>query len=445
MREEIVVELEEVFVLNVPLSQTYFVKGTKHSMMMTDEPVKNLVATILEDKEYSHNRIILDQSQCKLKGKFLGIFSPVAVKITDQDGNYSGPNEFEGIDENIPGATYEIFGEEKFVFLPTDEGQIYDIELDATGAGSFDLKIQDIEGQVQNTIYYNSVGIIPSSTAEFVLSNANLGTSIQFDYEGDGSFKTLNNSSVLDESQSLDETPPETTLNANGVLGTNGWYRSQVVVTLNATDDNSGVLKTEYSLNDGATWQFYSSPFQIDSEATTTIEFFSTDKAGNREEIKRQTIKIDLTPPEAEIHFDLNTKDLIFTGIDNLSNVTVTDAAGVIALIDEAGNITKLYFREKDRKRSLRAELLKISYNGIEETVNRNKFKFNWSIDKKGQLKEFNQMLRGKKEFMVSLEYNAKKDVTNIKIKDEGIIKETKPGLMILNIKTSKGKVEYEY
>jgi len=46
---------------------------------------------------------------------------------------------------------------------------------------------------------------------------------------------------------------------------------------------------------------------------------------------------------------------------------------------------------------------------------------------------------------MVSLEYNAKKDITNIKIKDEGKIKETKPGLVILNIKMNKGEIEYEY
>lgn len=439
------VPLESSTFVNATLNQTYFVKGTQHATMMTDEPIRKLVTAILGDEEYSHDRIIQDQSQCKLKGKILGIFSPVDVKITDQDGNYSGPNEFGGIDENIPGASYQVFGEEKFVYLPTDEGQIYDIELDATDAGGFDLKIQDIDDRVQNTIYYNSVGIVPSSTANFVLSDVSLGSSIQFDYEGDGSFETLNNSSVLNESQSLDETPPETSLIANGTLGTNEWYRSDVVVTLLASDDNAGILKTEYSLDDGATWNIYTAPFQISSEASAIVNFFSTDNAGNREEIKREILKIDKTPPEAGIHFDPLAKNLIFTGADNLSDVTVMDAGGVVTLTDEAGNTTKLYLQEKDRKRSLRAELLKISYNDTEETINRNRFRFNWSYDKNGQLKELNQTLRSKKEFTISLEYNAKKNITHIKIKGGGKIKETKPGLIILNIKINKGRIGYGY
>ncbi|MDH4214981.1 MAG: cadherin-like domain-containing protein, partial [Candidatus Thorarchaeota archaeon] len=61
-----------------------------------------------------------------------------------------------------------------------------------------------------------------------------------------------------------DTTPPTTTISLAGTLGANGWYISDVVVTLTATDDLS-TFSTMYSLDD-TNWFSYTGPFTITAD-----------------------------------------------------------------------------------------------------------------------------------------------------------------------------------
>jgi len=98
-----------------------------------------------------------------------------------------------------------------------------------------------------------------------------------------------------------DNTPPTTMISLSGVLGNNGWFTSEVTVTMLATDDLSGVDETEYSF-DNVTWITYTAPFTVVNEGYTTLYRKSTDGAGNVETIKAETIKIDKTPPSCSIN-----------------------------------------------------------------------------------------------------------------------------------------------
>ena len=93
---------------------------------------------------------------------------------------------------------------------------------------------------------------------------------------------------------------PTTTISLSGVLGKNGWYTSELTVTLPATDHISGVDKTEYSF-DNATWTTYATPFVVTRGGCITVYYRSTDKAGNTETTKAETIKVDTTPPTITI------------------------------------------------------------------------------------------------------------------------------------------------
>jgi parallel beta-helix repeat protein len=103
-----------------------------------------------------------------------------------------------------------------------------------------------------------------------------------------------------------DETPPETTADVSGTSGDNGWYVSDVTVTLTATDEGGTGLcggstggqvdYTEYSF-DESSWIIYTGPFLISDEGSITLYYRSIDTAGNVEETKEQIIKIDKTPP----------------------------------------------------------------------------------------------------------------------------------------------------
>jgi len=98
----------------------------------------------------------------------------------------------------------------------------------------------------------------------------------------------------------IDKTAPETTIGLSGTLGLEGWYVSNVTVSLMGIDDISSVAETAYSL-DGAPWIPYTEPFNITTEGITTVYYNSIDNAGKVEVPKSTTIMIDKTPPTTEL------------------------------------------------------------------------------------------------------------------------------------------------
>ncbi|WP_215013384.1 OmpL47-type beta-barrel domain-containing protein [Bacillus sp. ISL-75] len=83
-----------------------------------------------------------------------------------------------------------------------------------------------------------------------------------------------------------------------------GWYKSDVQVRLISTDSSgSGVANTEYRINSG-TWNPYKGAFTLTTDGTYTIDYRSTDNAGNTELYKRKTIKLDKTAPTLNIILD---------------------------------------------------------------------------------------------------------------------------------------------
>lgn len=93
-----------------------------------------------------------------------------------------------------------------------------------------------------------------------------------------------------------DTTPPVSTAALSGTMGENGWYRSNVVAAITATDNASGVNYSQYNLN-GAGWVNYTSPVTISVNGSNTLQYRSVDKAGNWESVKTTTIKIDTGIP----------------------------------------------------------------------------------------------------------------------------------------------------
>jgi len=81
-----------------------------------------------------------------------------------------------------------------------------------------------------------------------------------------------------------DITPPETTCILSGTMD-GGVYISDVLVTLNATDDFSGIATTMYKLDD-AIWTSYVGPFAVTGNGNHSLLFYSIDNAGNIEEEK---------------------------------------------------------------------------------------------------------------------------------------------------------------
>src|SRR6185437_4066060 len=88
----------------------------------------------------------------------------------------------------------------------------------------------------------------------------------------------------------IDRTAPSTDISAPSA-----WTNSNVLVTLTPTDNLSGVAATYYSLDGNPQQTGTSVP--ITTEGTHTLAYWSVDLAGNEENHKTATIKIDKTAP----------------------------------------------------------------------------------------------------------------------------------------------------
>jgi hypothetical protein len=132
----------------------------------------------------------------------------------------------------------------------------------------------------------------------------------------------------------VDTTAPVTTSSVSGTQHASGWYTSNALVTLSATDDISGVKATYYRWNGGNRIGYNpNTGVNVPAEGTTVITFWSEDKAGNVESTQTLTVRVDklgpavaVTSPEAVaadtavaepgvIHFAVSASDAPGSGI----------------------------------------------------------------------------------------------------------------------------------
>jgi hypothetical protein len=243
------------------------------------------------------------------------------------------------------------------------------------------------------------------------------------DYDGDGTtdmtLEPQPGETVMPEAS--DATPPVTTATLVGTIGASGWYTSDVTLTLTATDPDggSGVEQTEYSLDNGASWNIYTAPIMIVTEGTTTLQYFSTDKASNQEVKKTETIRIDKVAPEGKIAFNPTTQKIDITGTDNLGGlvtvVMVTEKKDLVTsntklkkikpwferwlkrhkknlpdmlatLTDEAGHTTSIAFEKtKDRQGYVFVRVRSLGYDDSETILTDALAQYKWRVDRKHQ------------------------------------------------------------
>jgi len=93
----------------------------------------------------------------------------------------------------------------------------------------------------------------------------------------------------------VDLLAPLTSMAVDGEAGQLGWFLSEVNVTLTASDSASGVASVHYRLDHGD-WSTNAS-FPVLTEGNHTLEYYSVDRAGNREPMRNSTISLDMSAP----------------------------------------------------------------------------------------------------------------------------------------------------
>ena len=134
-----------------------------------------------------------------------------------------------------------------------------------------------------------------------------------------------NNVSVLLNTPPTDTTAPITTRSLSPQPNTAGWNKADVTVTLDATDNDSGVKEISYSINGGQSTTVEQSSVQIPpitNEGETDISYSATDNAGNVEEQQTFTVKLDKSAPSAPV-----TTSPANNAFDTDGNVTLAGTA----------------------------------------------------------------------------------------------------------------------
>ncbi|GAA3504811.1 DUF1080 domain-containing protein [Streptomyces prasinosporus] len=78
-----------------------------------------------------------------------------------------------------------------------------------------------------------------------------------------------------------DTTAPEATARVTGSQNDKGEYVGSASVTLEATDEGSGVDRIEYAVGADGAWQPYTAPVVVDQVGTHAVRYRALDKAGN--------------------------------------------------------------------------------------------------------------------------------------------------------------------
>ncbi len=134
---------------NLPIDQDkkYFALVSDHGKMLSQNGIRQQIANIISGSNLAVSSSIITQdvNQCQLNGKAIEVFSPVDIFVTDQNGNKLGLAEDKSTINEIPNASFEIMGEHKFVYLPTDNNQTYTINMQGTGTGTYTINVKDIQ------------------------------------------------------------------------------------------------------------------------------------------------------------------------------------------------------------------------------------------------------------------------------------------------------------
>lgn len=109
--------------------------------------------------------------------------------------------------------------------------------------------------------------------------------------------------SVEGTSEPVDQAAPVSAAEVSPVAGESGWLNRDASVQIQAEDEGSGVAAITYAASgagslepvrvEGAT-----ASFNVTAEGVTTVTYSAEDQAGNKEDARELTVKIDKTAPE---------------------------------------------------------------------------------------------------------------------------------------------------
>lgn len=279
-------------------TKIYYVEQ-RHSDMPKETGISmQTVKSILNDDnalptEVKDQKINLEGNQISLDDGELDLY--------DDQNHHCGLNTNGEIEENIPDVICTTSTNTKHAFVKKKAGKVKvsaTRKNSSTSSKTTNIKIRIYtQDKISKTIIYKDIPLTNLGKVEFTL-DPTVDTSPTLTFYPDSTKSdnsTINSTSEIAGDSASDQTTPTTKVEISGTKDSAGIYTGPVTITLTGSDSGSGILRIEYSLDNGVTVQTYSNPFIISTPGKTTIQVKSIDKVGN-EEIP-QTIIIEIAIP----------------------------------------------------------------------------------------------------------------------------------------------------
>jgi len=227
---------------------------------------------------------------------YLYLASPAEILITAPDGKRLGKDPRTGqVYNEIVDGDYTIENPIYSSDDPLNEEEIHDVKvlhIPETLDGNYDIQVigTDAGAYTLTSMLYGENGdsrsqAVQGNTEENAVTNYNLN---------------FENGNPSGDIKPQDVTPPSTSIHLEGRNIGNNLFISDVKVNLfvdNQTDD-SDVFKTEYSFDEGRTWQTYTAPILITENGSYAVYYRSQDLTGNIETAKWQKFRIKKLKPK---------------------------------------------------------------------------------------------------------------------------------------------------
>jgi len=215
---------------NLPIDQSkkYYALTGEHSRLLSQDGSRQEIVNLISgsDLPVSSNLITQDVNECQLNGKAVIVYSPVDVSVTDQGGNVLGLAQGNVIN-SIPNADFEVWGDHKFIYLPTGEGQTYDINMQGTGSGTYTIKVDDIQNsQITGAEVFESLPVTSNLTGVVNLSSTLGQTTLTVKENKKSQTKTIYPTKILTAEEAENYLPPMTVITfptSKDQCKKNGW------------------------------------------------------------------------------------------------------------------------------------------------------------------------------------------------------------------------------
>ncbi len=301
-------------------AKLYFVEQTHSDLVSKTGAAMELVKNILSESDQVPVNVQSDKFT--LDGKHISTDQDAILDLYDEYGNHTGLNGNGEIETNIPHTFYTTSGKTKHVFVKKKSNKVTVKIKSPTKKSSTNVRIRHYHSdQVEKTTHYPNVPTNDTTPVTFPVDpTVDTPPVIIVDSNPIPSNEATG-------SAALDQTPPSTTFQISGTQDSGGIYTGPITIILSGTDLGSGILRIEYSLDNGQTVTVYNQPISLTSSGTYTLQFFATDQNGNQEIPQTLTIVIKIPQITSSTSNGTNT-----TNQTNTSNSSSNSSAPVITL-----------------------------------------------------------------------------------------------------------------